>query len=103
MPYIVTTTRPTFPGEFDDYFPSRRAVATLDEARDSARDEVTSIPNWPRAAFEMACDLPECGGTISIGPLPDGTTIAVEKVGWAELADQGTGKRIIDAFNARQA
>jgi hypothetical protein len=48
--------------------PSRRAVATLDEARDYAHQH--------GATFSVA-SISERGGTV--GPLPDGTTIKVER------------------------
>jgi hypothetical protein len=70
---------------------SRLAVATLDEARDVAAATVQltwpgdSAPRDPRIGdAELAAErLPKQGGTI--GPLPDGTVIEVERTGYAEL------------------
>jgi hypothetical protein len=111
MPYIITTTHdrePDWPGE-----QTRRAVATLEEAREAAKDALPASANLSRH-FE-AEDLPESGGTI--GPLPAGTVIAVRLCGWSELHRAATGQgldfltgldhstqhaAIIDAYNARQ-
>lgn len=119
MPYIVTTRRPsTLPhGEHPhDYgYPmtvvSRRAVATLEEARGVAMD-VSLDADSPRCHRD-AMGLPKSGGAV--GPLPDGTMIEVEPVEWTELASDdrrsakwaerglfGAQNRIIVAYNAAQ-
>lgn len=107
MPYIVTVTAPAEPrwtGEVE-YMPvnpivSRRAVATLDEARDQARlfiDDAWRATGeswdnrWDAWASLHVDELPEPGGTI--GPLPDGTTINVE---------QTTREALIEALLARE-
>jgi hypothetical protein len=125
MPYIVTTkrvsaTRTTPPNDND--LLSRRAVATLEGARTSAEESVKAhavglIGQWRRQAES----LPESGGTI--GPLPDGTVIEVERVTWHDIAREGglsyadamsfavdaergseAAQRILlDAYNARQS
>jgi hypothetical protein len=125
-PYIVTTKRrlagrvnvPTadagpqpFGGERYRVL-SRRAVATLDEAR---------MHTWRTVSLQAAyavSALPESGGTV--GPLPDGTVIEVEATTWQALAEYGgllsdggliyaaergspdAQQRILDAYNARQ-
>lgn len=80
---------------------SEYAVATLDEARSEV---------WRRAGFggpssEAVRDaITEQGGTV--GPLPDGTVIEVEPVGWARLWTTATANSttaILDAFNERNA
>lgn len=107
MPYIITTTH----GERDMRWPrvTRRAVATLDEAREVA---------W-QAAREHGADADTrrahgglkqaTGGTI--GPLPDGTVIEVTAVGWWRLGEQSglpsypaidAYAKIIAAYNAAQ-
>lgn len=83
MPYVITTKRKmaTAPiGAFQ--VESRRAAATLEEARKAAHDtmfdramesawaEGSNAANW-----QAVNDLPESGGTV--GPLPDGTVIEV--------------------------
>ena len=94
MPYIITTIRPdTDYGDVpEDADPdviaamieakdSRRAVATLEEAREAVSDalyENGAEPDSWRLA-EQFDTMPESGGTI--GPLPDGTMIEVERAG----------------------
>jgi hypothetical protein len=87
MPYIVTTKRPGYRpsriGYLDDMrVVSRRAVATLEDAR-AAAQEACSGPDF-MGPLEASL-ISESGGTV--GPLPDGTVIEVERV---------------DAYNARQ-
>jgi hypothetical protein len=86
---------------------SRRAVATLEEARRGLLKTDDSL-------YATAMSLPESGGTIT---LPDGTVIEVRRVMWADLIaeaarESGITKgmppaewqpRILDAYNARQA
>lgn len=141
MPYIVTTTKPTDPvfvgqihmgthtrDEWEATHVSRLAVATLEEAQQEAWGVVSGRPwlndvSTYQAAADVAHSLAESGGTV--GPLPDGTLIEVERVGYFDLADQTdvpkeprstswgeivmrpatvvTDAQILAAFNARQA
>jgi hypothetical protein len=126
MPYIVTTKRPAelpHGGHPDDYgYPqhvSRRAVATLET------DELFRVlfdgnrsQNNARVVAQIR-SLPESGGTV--GPLPDGTVIKVERATWqylvdrlypefgpsdvrnAEQGDETAQAHILDAYNARQS
>ena len=79
---------------------SRRAVATLDEARIAVSTWITdrwsSNPAFAHGDGELyqpktrpmvaqADTLPESGGTV--GPLPDGTVIEVKRVGWRFIED----------------
>lgn len=112
MPYIITTHTYgwAMPGH-GTHSATRRAVATLDEARAAAHTSA-NMPATPstldalmgvRAAIDA---LPESGGTV--GPLPDGTVIEVEPIDWTSLQHAvGTARRvpatpaaIIDAYNA---
>lgn len=82
-PYVITTLPPGWSDYAKQYgvqeaadraqMPkaSRRAVATLKEARDVYLD--TALRHGCR--FEIVPAFPESGGTI--GPLPDGTVIEV--------------------------
>jgi hypothetical protein len=113
MPYIITTKRQTPFGRAGgqtiggpvDVIVSRRANATLEDARESARDATAAhcgdyaLAEWD----EMALTLPESGGTI--GPLPDGTVIEVKWAGLGDLAFAigrmlAPDEKIIDAYNA---
>ena len=100
MPYIITTRPDCGCGwgslcdnqtgcgaSFHEDRSTSHAVATLEEARDAALDIM-----WPYTYDKHACrfeitaeigHLPESGGTI--GPLPDGTVIEVERVSLATL------------------
>lgn len=128
MPYIITTKAATEPDAYSRFKErqatglaaplSRRAVATLDEARTAAEDRVIDalgVLGTHAASDERfdARELPEQGGTI--GPLPDGTVIEVERVTYGQLrvmvdgddswddaytADEET--EIIDAYNTAQ-
>lgn len=98
MPYIITTTDPqhvclTTPDRCgQEPLITRRAVATLEEAK-FGQDSAQAILN---AAFKDSYRHPEYdrlsdavvklldGGTI--GPLPDGTVIEVERITWPALA-----------------
>jgi hypothetical protein len=128
MPYIITTRRreslgwrPT--GEVESAkvweVKSRRAVATLDEAREAAHGIVNRAPagraeQYTSSPGRDAMTLPESGGTV--GPLPDGTIIEVAPVGRDDLfatlvpvqnrntasARYWPAERLIDAYNAVQ-
>lgn len=96
MPYIVTTH------ELDETSgmptpPMNRpyAVATLEDARDYVIDELGHIYD----GFELpvsdehnqrAAELTESGGTI--GPLPDGYVIEVQRVDWLDLERDRRGQ-----------
>jgi len=80
MPYIITTHTRKDAIERSVGLaprPSRRAVATLEEARDVAEDAVIGEGRFDNDEAFLAAivALPESGGTI--GPLPDGTVIEV--------------------------
>jgi hypothetical protein len=124
-PYIVTTKRPNKDDApvWDRFDLSRRAVATLDEARKVCHDAVlaSELPTHEvmdpahDRFYDAALTLPD-GGTV--GPLPDGTVIEVEATTWADLAsasvidpavrnravngDTAMRQRILDAYNAQQ-
>lgn len=114
MPYIVTTM-PAGSAAHPERM-ARRAVATLEEARERAEDTVFDhlgperMPDDRPVEFATyARNLPEEGGTI--GPLPDGTVIEVERVRWEtfpEYAKPGDAteaqrqNRGLEAFNAAQ-
>jgi hypothetical protein len=122
MPYIVTT-RERHPSYVDSSAPfgrvlSRRAVATLDEAHDCAAlvglGAMANDPPDSRLLRQtIMLRITEQGGTI--GPLPDGTVIEVERATWADLR-RAVGREpsampsnpkvratTIDAYNAAQA
>ncbi len=73
------------------------------------RDEPNICRAWrPSEVAALFIALPKTGGTI--GPLPDGTVIEVERIGFPELGDRvGRLGRlmartdIIDAYNAQNA
>jgi hypothetical protein len=110
MPYVVTTKRP--PLSFDPFNPratpervSRRAVTTLEEARAAVITALVEL-----AAPPTAFSIDESGGTI--GPLPDGTLIEVERVHLSALYPKAMYGRagewrdeakVIAAYNAREA
>lgn len=107
-PYIITTKTP----EEDFHRKSRVAVATLDDAREIAYEamaDASSIYLLSDAAViaEGIDTLPESGGTI--GPLPDGTIIEVERVTvryLAESVDYGDPRwgrtRAVAAYNTQE-
>lgn len=116
MPYIITTKQE----HLDGWKPlSRRAVATLDEARSYAfRSMVEYWPDKQVGEGPNLMDLPGAGGTI--GPLPDGTVIEIERVIWFDLARDlpeiswnmltrassgylSAQSKVFDAYNARSA
>lgn len=115
MPYVITTKTPA--SLCSDAEPAcqcpdpdgcatvttRRAFATLNEAmRDviAEYEAATGKPVPPRFGLFAS------GGTV--GPLPDGTVIEVERVDWPRLAGGIDGgaympeAEIIAAFNAAQ-
>jgi hypothetical protein len=118
MPYIVTTKQNPKPvltrNESDtlvegprgpEYDVSRRAVATLDEARKVVHDRVTEadvrLPAtgmaWRVMSYgEIIQAITEQGGTT--GPLPDGTVIEVEPVSYAALCTPETGLNHVPAI-----
>jgi hypothetical protein len=124
-PYIITTKRPgeVFPLADQGWHISRRAVATLEGANEAVHRIAHDLPGkWQITTLAKYTPLPESGGTV--GPLPNGTVIEVEQVGWSELArlagrtrytvppdepvdPDGLSRKgwqvILDAYNARQA
>lgn len=120
MPYLIRTINPKGATEQDSdgrsfYVPvsSRRAVATLEEARQHcfAVPPDESYYGEFDDFYEAVAALPESGGTV--GPLPDGTVIEVGRCSWMYLKihtdlpgdPHGTlsEREIIDAYNARQS
>lgn len=117
MPYILTTRVDPYRDGGPLAVHTRRAVATVDEARAIIRDHVVSagVPHGTTAD-----PITNSGGTI--GPLPDGTMIEVKRTTWRYLAELGhltpariryvTDPRygdgssyaaeIVDAYNAAQ-
>lgn len=116
MPYVITTKTPavTVSDEACMRVLSRHAVATLEEARAAILADLGDMNAIGGPEDELVgnvLDISESGGTV--GPLPDGTVIEVEQIGWATLwqdvrPDPPTDsplwseERIIDAYNARQ-
>lgn len=127
MPYIIKTkqlktgtydeSRSGMPGPIQTHtLPTltQFAVATLDDAREYVQ-EITEggLPDESRQDITRlllaARDLPDAGGTI--GPLPDGTVIEVQRVTWEGMAFHTNMKpefvRVlnhggdVDAFHAR--
>jgi hypothetical protein len=80
MPYVISTKTHSAPGVQTIWDYSRRAVATLDEARTYLYENVPSQRHvgWTHDVKH----LPVAGGTIT---LPDGTVIEVERVEWDAL------------------
>lgn len=70
---------------------SRTAVATLDEARETAHQIAGASGVWVKVRPHVwdAKGLPEAGGTV--GPLPDGTVIEVKRVLAAPELARATG------------
>ena len=90
MPYIVTVTPREPEGWEDDsdFAPSRRAVATLDEAWGAVWSELTGVvplDEAMRRSRDFRRSAPEQGGTIS---LLNGTVIEVARVSVVDLAVQ---------------
>jgi hypothetical protein len=109
-PYIVTTKRPPKPPSRTSHTVhgahSRRAVATLEEARQAVLLSIHDHAVW--SEWEEYVNTLSAG---TIGPFPDGTIVQVERVDWPDLAVQSASanptnhekSRLIDAFNAREA
>ena len=113
MPYVITTyTGPLLdPAGANQEWDSRRAVATLEEARSDAR--AIALDHGSIGGAQTAMRLHGAGGTI--GPLPDGTVITVVRVcdTWCIGVAEDRGHRFpdpenvtvqegIDAYNARE-
>jgi hypothetical protein len=109
-PYIVTAYRngpwPHTSHQRDVL--SRRAVATLEEAREQVADELRALtadqPSRVRhPLFDRAYDIGMSGDALQ---LPDGTVIEVKRVYWDTLVDGvgfgGNEGQIIAAFNAQE-
>lgn len=112
MPYVITTTYSLRPlGAMSRL--SRRAVATLEEARQRVfeiAEDVYGIGRDVGAQVDACRSLTEAGGTV--GPLPDGTVIEVARVPFHELMLRANieppengmlDAEIIDAYNARES
>jgi hypothetical protein len=108
MPYVITTEERYHGGP-----QHRRAVATLEEAREWVYRSLDRDPLPVAGRLGMAMGLPESGGTL--GPLPDGTVIEVEPVTWHDLIADGhfttvpspvdsasNAAEIVAAYNAAQ-
>jgi hypothetical protein len=114
MPYIITTygCRSVYGTPNVVVVKDRRAVATLDEAREAARRIARELPPVlspsPDDIMAFIQALPVVGGWV--GPLPDGTAIEVAPVPLARLFnemrhamtlpnDAATEAEILDAYN----
>lgn len=112
MPYVITT-RPCAEPPNEQHgvraeILSRRAVATLEEARNALEREITGTPMTAQAEIDLLRAVRRLLATDStVGPFPDGTVIEVEAVNSWDLANTGVGgdtlAEIIDAYNAREA
>ena len=91
MPYIVTTTTPEKP-----YLTASIAAATLEEARQrvferTERYGCVIAVDAARSIREVGHPDPHRAGDASggtVGPLPDGTVIEVERVTRTEVLDR---------------
>lgn len=108
MPYTICVNRPGYLPESDP-----TAVATLDEAKaiiDSERDRYYGDHGTDASEHTIIVqtqNLPITGGTI--GPLPDGYIIDVQRLDWIDLARlcgmdcgslcAGPNQSIIDVYN----
>lgn len=126
MPYVITTKRGREQVLVENFGPahtyaefSRRAVATLEEAREAIRVVADVQRNFPTAkpVYESARRLSKSGGTV--GPFPDGTVIEVapasyddlitvglecpDSLGWGMMPSSTRRPAILRAFNAREA
>lgn len=101
MPYIITTAGKLADGTLHQWG-DPVAVATLEEAREEAKNHADNLPIEDKAGpWYRAIDaLPESGG--SVGPLPDGTIIEVSRVAWGTIAELAPSDTLdpIAAFNA---
>lgn len=110
MPYIITTDSPDERLALRGTGITRRAVATLDEARARIRNIVVESG---RPGGTTADPITPTGGTV--GPLPDGTVIEVRAVTpyelWREAGRPASASRThappdvavsVDAYNAAQ-
>jgi hypothetical protein len=114
-PYIVTTKKPAVQTHVEGMTEThghrldRRAVATLDEAKDAVidaapEDSIGKPAEVALLAAEIA-HLPEQGGTVS---LPDGTVSEVEHASWDDLVGpngwnaHSTVDDVVAAFNEAQ-
>lgn len=112
MPYVIEHNRriylPTDPGAspmWRDEPGESTSVATIDEAITEAADILSRSPLWDDPTDEdQGAEYREYAAEIqsiderggAIGPLPDGTTINIERVEWHELwhrAHSGKGPR----------
>lgn len=117
MPYIITAGyRPPGPGaSLEATF--RCAVATLEEARKAAARKIMEQDSpfghyderMAMAVERVTRETSEAGSTV--GPLPDGTVIEVERVDeqelWSRLGEpegyrEGDVGELIAAYNAAQ-
>lgn len=91
MPFVITTKRrgepsPLFRGG-KLIVVSRRAVATLEEVGDAARDVMFAVKGiGARARLLVEMDAWDNRSTLTL-TLPDGTVIEVESVTWEALID----------------
>lgn len=120
MPYVITTLWSNSPAEAG-HDVTRHAVATLEEARELTAGIVhgfeIALGRTLGDAYATALTRSEQGGTV--GPLPDGTLIEVERTTYVYLADEGGwvwpaddtdyssparhADAVLAAFNAKQA
>ena len=119
MPYVITATR-VAERNFEEqplHTITRRAVATLYEAREQTDDSVFEAfererrpdAEMPPEYYELSTQarkLPGHGGTI--GPLPDGAVIEVAPITWAsimsaQVIEAGAYDAAIDAYNSFEA
>jgi hypothetical protein len=130
MPYIATTKRSNtetcecdpmdegWCGRETMRTVSRRAVATLEEARAHAHSAASERGWSTRQNHDDIEALPDSGGTVT---LPDGASIEVRQVGWGYIAAEAgqsnpqvtyvNGTRLndaekrflLDAFNTRES
>lgn len=125
MPYIITTHTPdeAMAGTWYDQRITRRAVATLDQARDYLHERIgesyATLPldaDWNQthyAADAHADCVADGTSRLPVGPLPDGTVIEVTPISLQRLFDEmrhammlpseaATEAELIDAYNAAQ-
>jgi hypothetical protein len=126
MPYVITTNRqderPSRVGYADDMrVISRRAVATLEEARRAVRTDLTQkhhvnpVGKHMRDISALFNHNMREHGKHTVGPLPDGTVIEVARVRWDVIREEALkhqsidrypgdgGQPVIDAYNARES